>query len=78
LGFCREESSSAQFGKPIILEHFRRKDNAIFILFCFYLFIWHIKHSMKIMRTQQCTKMDKKGYKEATNICLIMLIISAK
>ena len=34
-----------------------------------YLFIWHSKHSMKIMRTQQCTKRDKKGYKEATNIC---------
>ena len=34
-----------------------------------YLFIWHSKHSMKIVRTQQCTKRDKKGYKEATNIC---------
>jgi len=54
LGFCREESSRAQFGKPIILEHFRRKDNAIFILFCFYLFIWHSKHSMKITRSSKC------------------------
>ena len=27
------------------------------------------KHNMKIMRTQQCTKGDKKGYKKSTNIC---------
>jgi len=37
-----------------------------------YLFIhsfWNSKHSVKTMRTQQGTKTDKKGYKEAANIC---------